>query len=93
MSLTEQIKKKLEAALEPSFLEIINESDKHIGHAGYSESGESHFKIKVVSDRFAGCSRVQRQKMIYNILCIEIKDLIHALSIEAHAPGEIIPKL
>ncbi len=92
MSLTEQIKEKLEAALAPTFLEIINESDRHIGHAGHDGSGESHFRIKIVSEKFSGCGRIQRQKIVYVILSHEINNLIHALSLDLRAPGELIPK-
>ncbi|GJL84567.1 MAG: BolA family transcriptional regulator [Micavibrio sp.] len=88
MSLAEQIKQKLEAALEPEFLELINESDLHKGHAGHDGSGESHYRLKVVSHEFSGCGRIERQRMVHKILGQEIKELIHALSIEAVAPEE-----
>ncbi len=88
MSLAEQIKQKLEDALAPEFLEIINESDMHKGHAGHDGSGESHYRLKIVSHEFTTCGRIERQRMVYKILDHEIKELIHALSIEALAPDE-----
>ncbi|HFB55260.1 MAG TPA: BolA family transcriptional regulator [Hellea balneolensis] len=88
MSLADQIKRKLEEALEPAFLELINESDKHIGHAGHDGSGESHYRLKIVSPRFSGCGRIERQKMIYKVLDKEINGLVHALSLETLTPDE-----
>lgn len=88
MSVADQIKTKLEAAFEPEFLELINESDKHLGHAGHDGSGESHFKLRIVSSRFEGKSRIERQRMVHNILKQELSGPVHALSVQAKAPKE-----
>lgn len=77
------IRKKLTDFLAPSLLEVVNESHLHAGHAGDNGTGDSHFRVKIVSGKFAGLSRVERQRMIYNILEHELKTTIHALSINA----------
>ena len=72
---------KLAQALQPSVLEIVNESARHSGHAGDDGSGESHFHVLVVSDLFIGKSRIERQRMIYGVLKEEMAGKIHALSL------------
>lgn len=84
MNMQERITTKLQHALEPTQLTVINESHLHAGHAGDDGSGESHFSIKIESKAFNGVSRVARERMIHSALCEEIK-LIHALSISAQA--------
>lgn len=88
MSITETIKAKLEAALAPVELIIQNDSARHAGHAGDNGTGESHFKLKVVSKKFEGLSRVARQKLIYQALESELKSGVHALSLKALTPQE-----
>lgn len=87
-AVAEAIRRKLEAALSPSRLEIVDDSDKHAGHAGHREGGESHFTVTVVSDAFAGLNRVQRQRRVNAALAEELAGPVHALSIKALAPGE-----
>ena len=79
---------KLAAALEPSRLEIVDESHLHAGHAGARPGGESHFRVIIVSDRFEGLGRVARQRLIHGALAKELAGPVHALSIEAKAPSE-----
>ncbi len=88
MSVTENIKQKLEANFNPEKLEIIDESQKHIGHSGYNEQGESHFHILIVSDRFEGLSRLDRQRIVYKTLETELADRVHALSLKCMSPLE-----
>lgn len=77
------------AALAPERLEIIDDSDDHSGHAGHSGAGESHFTVRLESATFAGQSRVERQRAVYAALGDLIApERIHALVIEARAPGE-----
>ncbi len=85
MTMEEVIRQKLTESLNPAVLEVMNESHLHSGHAGDDGSGESHFRVKVVSSAFAGKSRVEAQRIIYQILQNEIKNGIHALSISALA--------
>jgi len=87
-SVAEQITRRLEQALVPSHLEVRNDSAMHAGHSGDDGSGESHFSVEVVSERFAGMSRLQRQRAVNEALADLLRDRIHALSIRARAPGE-----
>src|SRR6476620_2778903 len=83
---------KLEAALAPSSLDVIDESAQHAGHilhpGGVEPRGETHFRIKVVSGAFAGKSRLERHRIINALVEAELKGGLHALAIEARAPGE-----
>ncbi|MCP4399761.1 MAG: BolA family transcriptional regulator [bacterium] len=74
--------------LSPAVLEISNDSDKHIGHGGHDGSGESHFTIRIVSGAFEGKSRLERHRMIYDLLQRKMREAIHALSIKALSPKE-----
>ncbi|UTW55405.1 BolA family transcriptional regulator [Kordiimonas sp. SCSIO 12610] len=82
------IRQKLENTLSPTHLEIIDESEKHRGHAGYRDGGESHFHVIVKSDAFSGKNRVARQRMVMHALAEELKGPIHALSMETKTPEE-----
>ncbi len=88
MGMTEIIEEKLRSALNPEVLEVINESAQHAGHAGHDGSGESHFRIRVVSAAFEGVSRVERQRRVHGILQSEISQQIHALSMKLNTPAE-----
>jgi BolA family transcriptional regulator, general stress-responsive regulator len=79
--------KRLQAALAPSRVELIDDSDKHRGHGGYNPAGESHFNLAVESAAFAGKSRIERQRMIYKALGELMDERVHALAIRATAPG------
>lgn len=94
-TMTLRITEKLQAALAPIALEVIDESHKHAGHAHAvmrpgtaSGSGETHFHVKVVSEAFVGKSRVDRHRTINSLLSAELADTVHALAIDAKAPGE-----
>ena len=82
-----QIRSRL-APLDPVRLEIIDESHKHAGHAGARDGG-GHYVLRIVSARFSGKNTVARHRMIYSALGDMMKREIHALTIEASAPGEI----
>jgi BolA family transcriptional regulator, general stress-responsive regulator len=89
LSQQSNIEQKLKAALQPERLEVINESHLHAGHhAHFDGTGESHFRVRIVAEAFAGKSRVERHRVINGILAEELKAEIHALAVEAHAPGE-----
>ena len=83
-----QIVQRLEAALAPSRLQVINDSESHRGHAGHDGSGESHFTVIVESPSFAGQNRVSRQRAVNHALGDLLREHIHALAIRARAPGE-----
>ncbi len=80
MSMQSQIEEKLQHYFSPDCLEVVNESNKHHGHAGDDGSGESHFKVVMHGGNFKGASRLSKQREIYNALSEEMK-AIHALSL------------
>ena len=81
-----EIHAALSAALQPQALEVLDDSHLHAGHAGAREG--RHFTVRVTSERFAGLSRVARHRLIYHALQVLIPSGIHALAIEARAPGD-----
>ncbi|HEX7782776.1 MAG TPA: BolA family protein [Sphingobium sp.] len=83
-----EIEARLRAALNPARLAVIDDSEKHRGHAGHDGSGESHFTVEVVADAFTGQSRVARQRMVNAALSELLRDKVHALAIKARAPQE-----
>lgn len=91
MSLAERIRTNLTRALQPQALELIDESAMHAGHAAMKglPAGETHFRLKIVAESFAGQSRVQRQRQIYSLLAAELADGVHALAIIALTPAEV----
>lgn len=82
-----EIENRLRLALNPSHLLVINDSEKHRGHSGYS-GGESHFTVELVSTAFIGQSRLTRQRVVNAALAELLVEKIHALAIRAKAPGE-----
>lgn len=88
MTVHASITAKLTAAFAPAALDVIDESENHRGHGGWREGGETHFRVKVVSEAFRGRSRVDRHRMVNQVLDAELKGRVHALAIEARAPGE-----
>lgn len=88
MTVAETLRRKLQDALAPSVLEIEDESAKHKGHAGWRPGGETHFRITVVATVFEGKSRVERQRMVYNVLRDELADRVHALALATRTPAE-----
>lgn len=87
-AVADAMRHKLETAFAPVRLDIIDDSDKHHGHAGHREGGESHFTLIIESEAFAGMNRVERQRRINHALAEELAGPVHALSIKASAPGE-----
>ncbi|MEO1458168.1 MAG: BolA family protein [Pseudomonadota bacterium] len=88
MSVTETMRTKLEAAFTPDRLELVDESEKHRGHGGWREGGETHFHLRMTSAAFDGKSRVMRQRAVNSVLAEELADRVHALSMELRAPSE-----
>jgi BolA protein len=84
---TATIEQLLEAAFAPSELLVKDQSHLHAGHAGAQE-GKGHFEVKIVSDRFAGQSRIARHRMVYDALGSFIDSDIHALKIIAVSPSD-----
>jgi BolA protein len=75
-------------ALDPLLLDVIDESHLHSGHAGARDGGGTHYRVKVMSAKFDGRSRVQRHRLVYDLLTAEFADGLHALALVAKAPGE-----
>ncbi|HUP67673.1 MAG TPA: BolA family protein [Sphingomicrobium sp.] len=83
-----EMKRRLQAALEPARLDLVDDSEAHRGHGGYNPAGESHFSLRIESAAFTGKTRVERQRMVYSALGDLMRERVHALSIKASAPGE-----
>jgi len=81
-----QMEQKLKDRFAPIALSVIDESAHHAGHSGARPDGESHFKVKIVADAFAGQSLVQCHRLVNETLAEELKERVHALSISAKAP-------
>ena len=92
MSVTGRLREKLMVGLRPTRLDVINESELHAGHRNSPGTGESHFRILVVSEAFIGKSRVERHRLVNELLKDELKGGIHALALSTAAPGEALPK-
>jgi len=90
MTVEQQIREALIMTLEPTRLDVVNESHLHAGHASSPGTGESHFRVLVVSPRFAGQGRIARHRLVTEALGDLLRDRIHALAIKAFAPGESI---
>jgi len=88
MTSKDSITKKLHEAFSPESLQVVDESHLHEGHAGHRPSGETHFRVYIVSPAFKGKSRVERHRMINSALAAELSGSVHALAIQAKAPGE-----
>jgi len=87
MDLAAAIRERL-AGLEPLSIELLDESGRHIGHAG-TAGGGSHFRLTVISRRFAGLDRLARHRMVYDALGPLLQREIHALAVNARTPDEI----
>jgi BolA protein len=90
MSIRELIERSLRDGLTPERLLVIDESAAHAGHAGHREGGESHFRVRILAPAFAGLSRVERHRRVNALLKPAFDRGVHALAIEAAAPGEPI---
>jgi BolA family transcriptional regulator, general stress-responsive regulator len=88
MSMKNLITGKLSAAFAPQSLDVVDESHLHAGHAGHRPGGETHYRVHIVSEAFQGKSRVERHRMINQTLSGELASTVHALAINARAPGE-----
>ncbi len=83
-----EIEARLRAALSPTRLAVIDDSETHRGHSGHDARGESHFTVEVVSAGFAGQSRVARQRAVNAALRDLLAERVHALAIVARTPEE-----
>jgi len=88
MATRDRIVEKLTRTFAPSGLEVVDESHLHEGHAAHRPGGETHFRVHIVSQAFAGKTRLARHRMVNDALASELADRVHALAIHAKAPGE-----
>ena len=88
MRTADTIVNKLNAALAPTTLDVIDESSQHAGHVGARPEGETHFRLKIVSETFTGKSRVERQRLVYQTLADELAGGVHALAMVTLTPTE-----
>jgi len=95
MTVADILREKLTAAFAPEWLEVVDESAAHAGHAGATRGdgsrGETHFQVRIVSAAFQGLSRVERQRRVYAALKDELAGPVHALSLSALTPAEAPP--
>lgn len=87
-SIKSLIETRLATEFAPDRLAVIDESAAHAGHAGHRAGGESHFRVRIVAQAFAGVGRVDRHRRINAALKEAFDRGVHALAIEAAAPGE-----
>jgi len=95
MTMQQRIVARLTEGLAPEALDILDESARHAGHAGVRTgpghakgAGETHYRVRIVSQKFAGLGRVARHRLVYDLLPAEFADGLHALAVDAKAPGE-----
>ena len=91
MNVAAEMRSRL-ASLDPVELELVDESEQHRGHAGYQAGGSTHWRLAIVSPRFAGKTMVARHRMVYEALGSLMQNPIHALAITARAPEETKPR-
>ena len=95
-SVEETIRERLETAFSPSALAVINESHLHSGHLHpgephnerFNRHGETHFRVQIEAGAFASMSRLERHRAVNAVLAVELAGPVHALAVEARAPGE-----
>jgi len=88
MTMKARIESKLREAFAPTRLEVVDESERHRGHAGWREGGETHFRVHMVSDAMTGKSRIERQRAVNRCLAEELDERVHALSLDVRAPAD-----
>lgn len=86
MSMQDTITAKLTERLAPQYLEVIDESERHHGHAGWREGGETHFRVRIATRNFDGLSRVAQHRAVMDCLNEELNASVHALAIEVLPP-------
>lgn len=82
MSVTDEIRTRLQSTFTPSVLDVIDDSESHRGHGGYKEGGESHFNVRIRAQAFDGQSRIQRHRAVHAALGADLVGRIHALSLD-----------
>ena len=88
MTQKDRITRALEERFAPAHLTVTDESHQHAGHSGWREGGETHFRLDIVAEAFAGKSRVERHRLVNEAVAEAFATGLHALAIRARAPGE-----
>lgn len=88
MTMEARLREKLIAAFDPIAIEVVNDSHRHHGHQSSPGTGESHFSVRIVSEKFRGASRIERHRLVNEVLASELAGGVHALAIKALAPEE-----
>jgi len=89
MSIADQIRQKLIEKFSPQELMVRDDSARHVGHRAARPEGETHFDVRIVSARFEGLSRIERQRLIHVALAEELKSRVHSLSLVTLTPAEV----
>lgn len=82
MAVADEIRDRLSAAFQPTTLMVEDESERHRGHAGYQEGGESHFRVEISAPAFTEMSRIERHRAVHEALGPELVGRIHALALK-----------
>jgi len=88
MARRDDIERILREHFTPSALTVTDDSHKHAGHAGARPEGSTHFSVIIEAEAFRGQSRIARHRMVYDLLAAHFTEGLHALAIQAKAPGE-----
>ncbi len=88
MNTVDRIRGTLSASLSPEQVEVLDESGKHAGHKGHIPGKTTHVRVRVVAETFRGKSRIERHRLVNELLASEFADGLHALAVEARVPGE-----
>lgn len=82
MAVVDEIKGALQVKFAPQVLEVYDESEQHIGHAGYKDGGESHFRVVIAAPELGAMTRINRHRAVHNALGKDLVGRIHALALE-----------
>jgi BolA protein len=85
MNTSDIIRDRLQQAFSPSELEVVDDSERHRGHAGYREGGQTHFNVRIRAGAFGGQSRIARHRAVHDALGADLVGRIHALSLDIGA--------
>ena len=88
MSRADRIRYALTAAFAPTVLDVEDDSGRHAGHSGASAAGETHFNVKIVSEKFTGLNRVERARAVHIVLADELASGLHALALKLNTPSD-----
>ena len=89
MATAAALRTKLIAAFAPAMLEVVDESERHRGHAGWQEGGGTHFRVTMQAAAFDGLSRVERSRSVHRVLAEELASGVHALALDLRGTGAV----